>query len=141
MISSEAIARLEERAKAVRAKAAVRAWEYRQRHHAKGVWFRLRRLLAATASAWSLPEAEARRLIAEGCEPADVGSLLEPPKLLVVVPEKRLETISGLEPVDLRLGPELLAAPCLALVPFRSPEADDRPTGSGDEAAPGPENG
>ncbi len=120
MTRTEAVAALERRARAVRARAAVRAWEYRQRHHAKGVWFRLRRLLAATASAWSLPEEEARRLLAEGYRAAEVGDLLEPPKVLVVVPE-RLRAVPGRVPVPLRLGPELLAARWLALVPFRWP--------------------
>ena len=130
MTRTEAVAALEARARKVRARAAVRAWEYRQRHHAKGVWFRLRRLLAATASAWSLPEEEAQRLLAEGSEVADVGSLLEPPKVLLVVPEERLRTIPGRSPVPLRLGPELLSARYLALVPFRWREtetASDRP--------------
>lgn len=68
---------------------------------------------------WSLPEEEARRLLAEGYEAAEVGGLLEPPKILVVVPEERLRTVPGWEPVELRLGPELLAARFLALVPFR----------------------
>lgn len=118
----------------MRARAAVRAWEYRQRHHAGGVWFRLRRLLAATESAWSLPEAEARRLLAEGHEAAEVGNLLEPPKVLIVVPEERLATVPGRTPVELRLGPELLAARWLALVPFRAAgvEAPKGGPGSGD---------
>lgn len=122
MTGAEAVAALEERARRVRAQAAVRAWEYRQRNHAKGVWFRLRRLLAATESAWRLPEEEARLLVAEGYPAAEVGDLLEPPKLLVVVPEERLRGVPGREPVELRLGPELLAARWLALVPFRRPE-------------------
>ena len=118
MNRADAFGSLHARARRARAQSAVRAWEYRQRHHAKGFWFRLRRLLADTASAWSLPEDEARRLIAEGYEAADVGSQLEPPKVLVVVPEERLRAVPGRVPVELRLGPELLGARCLALVPF-----------------------
>lgn len=136
MTRSEAVAALEERARQVRARAAVRAWEYRQRHHAKGVWFRLRRLLAATASAWSLPEEEARRLVAEGYEVAAAGSLLEPPKLIVLVPEERLRAVPGRAPVELRLGPDLLAARCLALVPFPPPEAGDPPADAAGAEAP-----
>lgn len=105
----------------MRAQAAVRAWQYRQRYTAKGVWFRLRRLLAATKSAWRLPEEEARRLVAEGYPTAEAGELLEPPNLLVIVPEERLHAVAEREPVELRLGPELLAARWLALVPFRWP--------------------
>jgi hypothetical protein len=128
MTGQDAVAALQARARAVRARAAVRAWEYRQRHHAKGVWFRLRRLLAATASAWTLPEEEARRLVAEGYESAAVGSLLEPPKILVLVPEERLQTVPGRAQIELRLGPELLGARCLALVPFRFPESGPGPS-------------
>jgi hypothetical protein len=112
------MARLEARVKGIRARAAVRAWEYRQRHLAKGVWFRLRRRLAYSASAWSIPEVEAQRLLAEGYAADALGSLLEPPKLLLVVPEERLREIPERIPVPLRLGPELLGARWLALVPF-----------------------
>ena len=42
---------LERRARQVRARVAVRAWEYRQRKLSKGVWFRLRRVLVDASSA------------------------------------------------------------------------------------------
>ncbi len=45
---------LERRAVQVYARAAVRAWEYRQRHHARGVWGRLRRLLAFSSKAYAI---------------------------------------------------------------------------------------
>ena len=122
MSSSPAVALLEARLRAMRARLAVRAWEYRQRDHAYGVWFRLRRLLAYSASAWSLPEAEARRLLAEGYAADPVGALLEPPKILLILPEERLRDIPGRSPIPLRLGPELLATRWVALVPF--PRAD-----------------
>ena len=37
--------RLHERARRIHERALIRAWEYRQRNHSKGVWYRLRRLL------------------------------------------------------------------------------------------------
>ncbi len=49
-------------------------------------------------------------------------SLLEPPKTLFLVPEERLRNVTGRTSVELRLGPERLAARFLALVPFRSRE-------------------
>jgi len=111
--------RLQERARRVRVRAAVRGWEYRQRRHAKGAWLRLRQVLSEAASAWELPEREAERLLAEGYPTEAVGSELEPPRIIVFVPEERLRSIDERAPVPLRLGPELLGARCLALVRFR----------------------
>lgn len=118
MTESVALAALHDRVRRLRSRAAVRAWEYRQRNLAKGVWFDLRRLLAHAESAWSLPEDEAQRLLAEGYEAADVGNRLAPPKTILVVTEERLREVPGRAAVPLRLGPELLGARWLALVPF-----------------------
>lgn len=123
MTHEEALGILRARAQRVRTRTAIRNWEYRQRAHAKGVWFRLRRLLAEAASAWSISEDEARRLIEEGYEPAAVGDELEPPKTLLLIPGERLQAISDRSPVPLRLGPELLAERTLALVPLEGSEA------------------
>ena len=42
---------LERRVRQYRSRMLIRAFDYRQRHHAGGVWFRLRRLLAGTSQA------------------------------------------------------------------------------------------
>ncbi|HEV8358624.1 MAG TPA: hypothetical protein VGX21_05695 [Methylomirabilota bacterium] len=47
---------LERRVRQVRSRVAVQAWEYRQRHHAKGVWMRLRRILADAQAAYVIPK-------------------------------------------------------------------------------------
>jgi hypothetical protein len=109
---------LHRRAREIRARAAVRAWEYRQRHHAKGVWFRLRRVLAEAREAWAIPPDEADRLVAEGYVPEAVGSELAPPKRILFVPEARLATISARRRLRVGLGADLLGAPCVVLVRF-----------------------
>jgi hypothetical protein len=96
----------------------VRAFDYRQRRHARGVWFRLRRALAFAKEAYALPPDEAERLIAEGHRPEPVGRELEPPRVILFVPAERVERIATASPLAVRLDAEMLAAKCLALVPF-----------------------
>jgi hypothetical protein len=102
----------------MRSRVLVRAWDYRQRRHARGAWYRLRRVLAATAWAYALPVDEARRLVAEGYRPEPVGEELDPARLLVVVSAERVSRIAAARPLEVRLSAELLSAQALALVPF-----------------------
>jgi hypothetical protein len=118
---SDALERLQRRARQIRANALVRRWEYRQRHHARGVWFRLRRLLAESKSAWRLSEEDALRLIAEGYAPEPVGDELEPPAVILFVPEERLETVASRQAVGLRLCADLLQSRFLALARWPAP--------------------
>jgi hypothetical protein len=106
------------RAREVRARAAVRAWEYRQRDLAKGVWVRLTRLLAGSESAWEIPCEAAAALEQEGYPRAPVGRELSPERTILVVPAERVERLAGARRLEMRLSAEMLAAPCLALVPF-----------------------
>ena len=53
---------LQERARRARERALIRAWEYRQRNHSHGVWFRLRRVLVDAGQLWVIDEREADRL-------------------------------------------------------------------------------
>jgi hypothetical protein len=71
----------------------VLAWEYRQRAHSKGTWFRLRRALADAKEAWEIGESDAEELVERGVEPLGVGSELEPPKRLFVTTAELLETL------------------------------------------------
>jgi hypothetical protein len=96
----------------------VRAFEFRQRRHANGVWFRLRRLLASASEAYAVSCDEADRLIAEGRRPEPVGRELAPPRLVFVVPASRAAGIPSARPLAVRLSAELLSAECLVLVPF-----------------------
>lgn len=112
---------LERRVRQLRSRMIVRSWDYRQRRHARGAWFRLRRVLADARAAYVIPCDAARMLIAEGRQAEPVGGELEPPKLIVFVHAERLARIPSARPVPLRLGGELLAAGCLALTPFDTP--------------------
>jgi hypothetical protein len=102
----------------------VRTFEHRQRRHARGVWFRLRRVLAFAGEAFAIPAGEADRLNAEGYRPEPVGQELEPPRVVLFVPRERVAAIPSAKPLAVRLSAELLSARCLALVPF------DREAGS-----------
>ncbi len=96
------------------------AWgrTYRQRHHAKGVWTRLRRLLADAQSAYAIPGSVAEQLLAEGFLPEAVGQELEPPKVVLFVPAERAALITGAREIPVRLEGALLEAPALVLVRF-----------------------
>ena len=108
----------ERRLRDFRSRVLVRAVEYRQRRHARGVWFRLRRLLAFTSAAYAVPCAEAARLVAEGHRPEPVGQELAPSRLILVVSPGRAAQIPSARPLAVRLSAELLAAECLVVVPF-----------------------
>ena len=107
---------LHERARRANERAVIRAWEYRQRHHAKGVWFRFRRALADAAEAWILSEGEAALLEKRGHAPLPVGLELVPPKRLFFLSRKELEAISERRLVRTRLSTEVLLAGSLALI-------------------------
>ena len=56
------IASLERRARTYRSRMLIRAWDYRQRDHARGVWLRLRRVLADASHAYIVSGPDADRL-------------------------------------------------------------------------------
>ena len=74
---------LERRARQVRSRAQVRAWESRQRNHARGGWFRLRRALADAAEAYLVSGDEMQRLLQDGHRVLEVGKEFSPPKVIV----------------------------------------------------------
>jgi hypothetical protein len=117
----------ERRLRELRSRMLVRAFDYRQRRHAQGVWFRLRRVLAFAGEAYAVPPDEASRLIAEGHRPEPVGRELEPPRVILFVPAERVARIATARPLAVRLSAEMLAAEGLALVPFEA-EARGSPT-------------
>lgn len=108
---------LHERRRRLVARQAIRAWEYRQRHAAKGVWLRLRRLLAGAEYAAIVDADTARVLIEEGHSPEPIGLELEPAKTILVLPRERFDEL-GRRPIAVALSAELLTAANLVLVPF-----------------------
>ena len=121
MHPDDAIAALHARARRVRGRVAKRAWSYRQRHLAAGVWDRLRRLLAGAESAFAIAPEQARLLIEEGVTPEPVGAMLEPPRTILVVDAGTAARIPQAVPLPVRLDARLLSSPCLVLVRFESP--------------------
>lgn len=109
---------LHRRAREIRARAAVRAWEYRQRSHAQGTWFRLRRILAEAREAWAIDGAAADRLISEGVAPEPVGLEIEPPKRIFFLSAERLAAITERRPLRVGLGADLLHERCIVLLRF-----------------------
>jgi hypothetical protein len=106
------------RARAVRIHAQVRAWKYRQRNLAAGVWFRLRRVLADAKAAYVISDEDAGRLLAEGYERAACGGAVAPAKTIVFVDARRLDRVESRRPIPVDLGPAFLAASTIALVRF-----------------------
>ena len=96
----------------------MRAWEYRQRNLARGVWGRLRALLADSARVCVISDADADALEASGERPAAAAGELAPQRRWYVIPAARLESLASRREITVRLSAELLAAPNLALVPF-----------------------
>lgn len=109
---------LDRRLRQHRSRMVIRAWEYRQRRHARGVWFRLRRLLADADRAYVIDGADAERLLAEGHHAEPVGLELQPPKQIVMVSAGAAARLGSARSVPVMLTGDLLAASCLALVPF-----------------------
>jgi hypothetical protein len=106
------------RVKAVRTRARVRRWEYRQRNLAHGAWDRFRAALAHAQAAYAIDDETAQALIAEGYIVDQRGRGLEPPRTLVWVTSARVARLEAARPIALRLDAELLAARYIALIPF-----------------------
>ncbi len=111
-------AALDKRLRQMRFRLAQRRSAYRQREHASGVWFRLRRLLSDAAEVYVISEAAADALVAEGFAPHEVGDALEPPKRIFVLPGARIAAIADKTSAAPRLDATLLGARCWALRPF-----------------------
>jgi hypothetical protein len=111
-------ARLQARARAVRARAAIRRWEYRQRNLAAGVWFHLRRALADARAAYVITDEDARRLQAEGYHVEPSGRRITPEKTIVFVDDERLARVLSKRAIAVGLNPDFLDASAIALVPF-----------------------
>ena len=109
---------MRERARAVRTRAAIRQWKYRQRNLASGVWLRLRRALAFAKEAYVISGDDIRHLLAEGYKPEPCGRQLEPEKTILFVDAPRLLRIESRRRIPVNLGADFLLAEAVALLPF-----------------------
>jgi hypothetical protein len=108
---------LQQRLRRIRERALIRSWEYRQRNHAKGAWYRLRRALVDASQAWAIDDRDADQLESEGRTPLPVGEEFAPPLRLFLLSAERLAAMPSRRRVPVRLGAELLQARNLALIP------------------------
>ncbi len=106
------------RARAVRARALIRSFEYRQRHLASGVWAELRMILAMTRCAYALDDDTARRLESEGMTPLAAGLRIAPPVRLYVVDAARAAELDPEAEIPVRLDDRLLRSGSVALLRF-----------------------
>jgi hypothetical protein len=115
-----------ERIRKMKQRLAVRAWEFRQRNSSKGVWDRLRLVLALSERAFAIDDALARSLEARGHHPHPVGAELEPARQYFVLDAGDVGLVEGAREIPVRLDMELLAHERVALVLFpgvSSPQA------------------
>jgi hypothetical protein len=104
--------------KAVRARARIRKWEYRQRNLAHGAWGRFRAALAHAREAYAIDDATAALLLAEGFVADERGQGLEPPRAIIWITADRAAGLTDARVLPLRLDATMLASRCLALVAF-----------------------
>lgn len=107
---------LHKRVRRLRERALIRSWEYRQRNHAKGAWYRFRRVLVDAAQAWIIDDRDADRLEGDGRVPLPIGGEFAPPKRVFLLTEEQLAVVSSRRRVPVRLCAELLQARNLALI-------------------------
>lgn len=111
-----------ERLRKMKQRLAVRAWEYRQRATSKGVWDRLRALLALSERALALDADAAEALVRAGARPHPVGAALEPPRQYFVLRPADASLVSGGREIPVRLDSGFLDEPRVALVLFEGIE-------------------
>lgn len=121
-----AMTRTERRLRQLRSRLAVRAWDYRQRHHSRGVWYRLRRVLADASEAYAISPEDAHALLAERYTPELVGAELAPARTIIFADAERVARLASARRLALRLDADLLAAEYLALVRFPIAPAPQR---------------
>lgn len=105
------------RVKEVRARARVQRWGFRQRALARGAWDRFRLALALARDAYAIDEPTLAALVDEGFRTDGAGAGLEPARRIVWISDERAKTLAAPK-LAMRLDAAMLAAACLALVPF-----------------------
>jgi hypothetical protein len=128
--------KLHARARRMRERSLIRAWEYRQRTASKGVWHRFRRVLVDAAEAWIIDEAGADSLEAKGRIPHPIGRELDPPKRMFFLAREELKAVAQCRQVPVRLHGELLLARSLVFVLHESAAERTQQSAIHDAAAP-----
>jgi hypothetical protein len=108
--------RLHSRIREARSRATVLKWEARQSTLARGVWYRLRRLLTFSRELWAVGDATMNELIASGFTVAPEGNQIEPPKRIVLLPPVHRDRLAGGRQLPLGLRHEFFAERNLVLV-------------------------
>ena len=106
------------RVKQIQTRARIRKWEFRQRHLAHGGWHRFRLALAMAREAYAIDQQTLEALIAEGFARDQRGQGLEPAREIVWISSERAAALDGSRSLAIKLDQPMLAARCLALVPF-----------------------
>lgn len=114
-----------ERIRKMKQRLVVRAWEYRQRNTSKGVWDRLRAVLALTERAFALDEPDVATLMAAGHVPHVVGAQLAPARAHFVLTSDEASMLTRKREIPVRLDLAFLAEPRVALVRFADLPAAD----------------
>jgi len=109
---------LHRRVQEIKARQTIRAWELRQNDCSKGVWFRLRRMLADVHSVYAVSEQTVQKLLAEDYASEQVGRELEPTKELIFIDESRLQQIPERRALAVRLDAAFLTERFLVLICF-----------------------
>lgn len=121
-----------ERIRKMKQRQAVRAWEYRQRRASKGVWDRLRAVLARSERAYALDEDAKAALRSLGVRPHPVGGELQPVREYYVLPATEGRRVASLPELQVGLGAAFLDAPRVALVYFEGLAVTRHPLAFGD---------
>ncbi len=114
--------RLHARIRAARSRATVLKWEARQSTLARGIWYRLRRLLTFSRGLWAVDDATMRELIAGGCLVAPEGEQLDPPKRILLLPSAHRDRLASGRQIPVGLRREVLAERNLVLVLWEDEE-------------------
>jgi hypothetical protein len=111
-------ASLHERVRQIRSRTVIRRWEFRQRDHARGTWYRIRRLLAGSRQVFVVSDPDFDRLLSVGRTQHPVGTKLHPERRIVSATLAEATSLSSARELDVRLSSQLLGERNWVLVPF-----------------------
>jgi hypothetical protein len=112
-------ARLQERARQMLSRTAIRRWKLRQQAHAGGAWYRLRRLLAGAERVFAVGDADLESLLAAGHRLEPAGAEVHPERRIVVAALEELDGLPSARELEVRLSADLLGERNWVLIPFQ----------------------